>query len=212
MTHDRRVFTTLVVALLAAGCVLEPSEPATRSGTPSPATASAAPSAATSASPEPTPGPTPAFALPVPDSTDPRAITVTVEPAVDDSGGEMLVTVTNTADDRIDEIVLRWSTDLDDVLFLSPFEPSEDRIRDGGPPLVQEWTKWVIGPGERGEPEGTTSLGYGPILAGTTLAIPILVERRDPGPVEFDLQVLSGNDLLQLAEGGGPAVLRVEIP
>ena len=51
-------------------------------------------------------------------------------------------------------------------LFLAPFEPSDDRIREGGPPLVQEWTKWVVGPGERGEPEGTTSLGYGPILAG----------------------------------------------
>ena len=44
---------------------------------------------------------------------------------------------------------------------LAPFEPSDDRIRDGGPPLVQEWTKWVIGPGERGEPAGTTS-GSGP--------------------------------------------------
>jgi hypothetical protein len=76
---------------------------------------------------------------------------------------------------------------------------------------VQQWTKWVIGPGERGEPAGTTSLGYGPILPGTTLAIPILVERRRAEAVSFDLQVLSGNDLLQLAEGG-PAVLRIEVP
>jgi hypothetical protein len=160
---------------------------------------------------EPTPAPTPAFALALPASTDPRAVEVSVEPAVDEEGGEIVVTVTNTSDERIDEIVLRWATDLDEVLFLAPFEPSEDRIRDGGPPLVQDWTKWVIGPGERGEPAGTTSLGYGPILADTTLAIPILVERRDAGPVSFDLQVLSGNDLLQSSDGGA-AVLRVEVP
>jgi hypothetical protein len=159
----------------------------------------------------PSPTPAPSFALALPSTTDPRAVTVTVEPAVDEAGGEILVTVTNPTDERIDEIVLRWATDLDGALFMAPFEPSEDRIRDGGPPLVQSWTKWVIGPGERGEPAGTTSLGYGPILPGTTLAIPILVERRQAEPVSFDLQVLSGNDLLQLTEGG-PAALRIEVP
>jgi hypothetical protein len=138
-------------------------------------------------------------------------VEVSVEPSVDSAGGELLVTITNPTDERIDEIVLRWTTDLDDALFLAPFEPSEARIRDGGPPLVQEWTKWVLGPGERGEPAGTTSLGYGPILPGATLAIAILVERRDPDPVSFDLQVLSGNDLLQLADGR-PADLRIEVP
>ena len=36
------------------------------------------------------------------------------------------------------------------MLRLAPFTPSEDRIRDGGPPLHQEWTKWVVGPGRAG--------------------------------------------------------------
>jgi len=208
----RRAASGLLVVLLAAGCVFGPTESAAPSALASPTAPSTAPSATASASPEPTPEPTPAFALPLPETSDPRAVEVTVEPTVDEASGELLVTVTNTADERIDEIVLRWATDLDEVLFLAPFEPSDDRIREGGPPLVQEWTKWVIGPGERGEPGGTTSLGYGPILAGTTLAIPILAQRHDPGPIEFDLQVLSGNDLLQLADGGGAAVVRVEIP
>ncbi len=202
----------LLVVSLAAGCVFGPTESAVPSDAASPSLGSIAASVPASASPEPTPEPTPAFALPHPGTSDARAVEVTVEPSIDEASGELLVTVTNTAEERIDEIVLRWATDLDAVLFLAPFEPSDDRIREGGPPLVQEWTKWVVGPGERGEPEGTTSLGYGPILAGTTLAIPIIVERRDPGPIEFDLQVLSGNDLLQLADGSGAAVLRVEIP
>jgi hypothetical protein len=202
----------LLVVSLAGGCVFGPTESAVPSDAASPSLGSIAASVAASASPEPTPEPTPAFALAHPGTSDARAVEVTVEPSIDEASGELLVTVTNTAEERIDEIVLRWATDLDEVLFLAPFEPSDDRIREGGPPLVQEWTKWVVGPGERGEPEGTTSLGYGPILAGTTLAIPIIVERRDPGPIEFDLQVLSGNDLLQLADGSGAAVLRVEIP
>jgi hypothetical protein len=69
----------------------------------------------------------------------------------------------------------------------------------------------VVGPGERGEPDGTTSLGWGPLLAGATLEIPIVVTREAPGRVAFDLQVLAGNDLLTLADGT-PADLRVEIP
>jgi hypothetical protein len=206
-----RAAAALLVLSLAAGCVFGPTQSAVPTATASPSLGSTAASAAATATPEPTPEPTPAFALPHPGTSDPRAVEVTVEPSVDEANGELVVTVTNTAQERIDEIVLRWATDLDEVLFLAPFEPSDDRIREGGPPLVQDWTKWVIGPGERGEPGGTTSLGYGPILAGTTLAIPILVDRRDPGPIAFDLQVLSGNDLLQLADGGA-AVLRVEIP
>ena len=50
----------------------------------------------------------------------------------------------------IEELVLRWPRELNRTLFLRPFEPSEQRIADGGPPLVQEWTKWVLGPGEEG--------------------------------------------------------------
>ena len=69
----------------------------------------------------------------------------------------------------------------------------------------------LIGPGEQGEPAGTTSLGYGPLLAGATLEMPLVVTRRAPGSVAFDLQVLAGNDLLTLADGS-PAELRVEVP
>ena len=100
---------------------------------------------------------------------------------------------------------------LAETLFLAPFTPSDDRTRDGGPPLVQPWTKWVVGPGERGEPAGTTSLGWGPLLAGATLEIPIVVTRRADGPVAFDLQVLAGEGLLTL-EDGEPARLRIEVP
>lgn len=128
-----------------------------------------------------------------------------------DGDGTITVVVTSAADTRIDELVLRWPTELDASLFLAPFTPSEERVRDGGDPLVQPWTKWVIGPGERGEPAGTTSLGWGPLLAGATLEIPIVVTRRADGPVSFDLQVLAGNDLLTL-EDGEPAQFRVEIP
>jgi hypothetical protein len=135
----------------------------------------------------------------------------TVVAEVGEQGGTMTFTVTSAAAERIDELVLRWPTELDQTLFLAPFTPSDDRIRDGGPPLVQQWTKWVIGPGEQGEPAGTTSLGYGPLLAGATLEMPLVVTRRAPGPVAFDLQVLAGNDLLTLADGS-PAELRVEVP
>lgn len=210
MSPRRALPSALVGAVLLGACVSNPS-PTPSSAPPTTPGASATPPASATETAEPSPEPTPAFGLELPDTTDPRAVAVTVAPSVDAEGGELLVTVENTSGERIDEIVLRWATPLDDVLWLAPFEPSDDRIRDGGPPLVQQWTKWVIGPGERGEPAGTTSLGYGPILAGTTLEIPILVERRAPGPIAFDLQVLSGNDLLQLADGG-PAVIRVEIP
>ena len=76
---------------------------------------------------------------------------------------------------------------------------------------MQDWTKWVVGPVERDEPAGTTSLGYGPLLPGATLAIPIAAERLRAGPVAFDMQILAGNALLQL-DDGTDAVLRVEVP
>jgi hypothetical protein len=206
-----RAIGSAAAGLALAGCVLGPTASPTPVTTPTATSTPVPESQPASMSPASTPAPTPAFAVALPDTSDPRAVEVSVATSVDEAGGEIIVTVTNTADERIDEIVLRWATDLDEHLFLAPFEPSDDRIRENGPPLVQAWTKWVIGPGERGEPEGTTSLGYGPILPGTTLEIPILVERRDPDPVSFDLQLLSGNDLLQLASGG-PAILRVEVP
>jgi hypothetical protein len=76
---------------------------------------------------------------------------------------------------------------------------------------VQDWTKWVIGPGEEGEPAGTISLGYGPLLAGATLRIPLSVTRVADGPVAFDLQLLADNRILHLP-GGEPAELRVRVP
>jgi hypothetical protein len=69
----------------------------------------------------------------------------------------------------------------------------------------------VLGPGERGEPAGTTSLGWGPLLPGGELTIPIQVTRRQRGEVAFDLQVLAGEAILSL-EDGAPAELRVSVP
>ena len=205
----------VVAVLLAGGCLPSPtpspSVSATAEPTPTPSATPIA-SAQPTATEAPTPTPAPSLSLEPPESRDDRVVTVAVAPNVPaGENGTITVTVTSVADARIDELVLRWPTDLADSLFLAPFTPSEDRIRDGGPPLVQPWTKWVIGPGERGEPAGTTSLGWGPLLAGATLEIPIVVTRRADGPVSFDLQVLSGNDLLTL-EGGEPAETRVEVP
>jgi hypothetical protein len=128
-----------------------------------------------------------------------------------DANGRIVVTLTNLSEERISEVVLRWPTDLAEALYLAPFVPSQDRIADGGPPLVQDWTKWVEGPGERGEPAGTTSLGYGPMDPGMTLQVELFVTRAAAGPVAFDLQVLAGEALLTL-ESGGPAELRIEAP
>jgi hypothetical protein len=69
----------------------------------------------------------------------------------------------------------------------------------------------VIGPGARGEPAGTTSLGWGPLDPDATLTIPVVVTRRSVGPISFDLQVLSGENLLTL-EDGTPAWVRVDVP
>ncbi|MGH2358101.1 MAG: hypothetical protein ACRDGJ_08820 [Candidatus Limnocylindria bacterium] len=158
------------------------------------------------------PTPEPALSLALPAERDERQLRVTVTPEVATEGdGLITVSVINLGADRIDEIVLRWPTDVSAHLFLAPFVASEERIRDGGPPLVQDWTKWVVGPGERGEPAGTTSLGYGPMDPAMQLDIPIYVTRRAPGPVAFDLQLLAGEALMTF-EDGGPAELRVVIP
>ncbi|MEO5987071.1 MAG: hypothetical protein ABIW50_01235 [Candidatus Limnocylindria bacterium] len=151
------------------------------------------------------------MSLALPEGTDPRVVNATVDAQVAADGGTFTITVTSTATERIDELVLRWPTELNQAMFLAPFTPSEDRIRDGGPPLAQPWTKWVIGPGERGEPAGVISVGWGPLLPGATLVIPLEASRRVPDPIAFDLQLLSGNDLLTF-EGGGPAEIRIEIP
>ncbi len=210
-----RASAALAAALLLTACLPTPSESPSASAAPSVAptpSPSATEAASPSASLTPTATPAPSLSLEPPEGRDDRVVTISVTPDVPaGADGTITVVVTSAADTRIDELVLRWPTELDTSLLLAPFTPSEDRIRDGGPPLVQPWTKWVVGPGERGEPAGTTSLGWGPLLAGATLEIPIVVTRRADGPVSFHLQVLAGNDLLSL-EGGEPAELRVEIP
>jgi hypothetical protein len=209
-----RASAVLAAALILAACLPMPSESPSASAAPSvaPTPSPTATEAAPSTSLAPTATPAPSLSLEPPEGRDDRVVTVAVTPDVPaGENGTITVTVTSAADTRIDELVLRWPTELDASLFLAPFTPSDDRIREGGPPLIQPWTKWVVGPGERGEPAGTTSLGWGPLLAGATLEIPIVVTRRVDGPVGFDLQVLAGNDLLSL-EGGEPAQLRVEIP
>ena len=200
----RAVFVALAVALGA--CLPLPTETPSRSPilTPRPT-----PTDEPSTTPEPTPRP---YSLENPAQEDDRLIRVTVAPNLaTDTSGQIVVTVTNLDATRITEIVLRWSTSLDEHLFLAPFMPTPDRICDGCPPLVQPWTKWVLGPGERGEPAGTTSLGWGPLDPGATLVIPVIANRRMDGPVDFDLQLLAGEALLR-QEGGQPAWLRVAVP
>ena len=215
-----RPIAALLLAVMTVACTSDPSPTPSAIGASASAvaTTSVAPSVEPSGTPQatvdetPTATPAPSLSLELPDGSDPRVVAVNVAPEVPPDGdGRIVVTVTSAADERIDELVLRWLTDLEAALFLAPFAPSPDRIVEGGPPLVQPWTKWVIGPGEQGEPDGTTSLGWGPLLPGATLEIPIVVTRTAPGPVAFDLQVLAGNDILAL-EGGEPAVVRVEVP
>jgi len=123
--------------------------------------------------------------------------------------GKLVVVVTNLTQTMVRELVLRWPTAVRDTIFLAPFEPSQQRIREGGDPLVQDWTKWVDGPGEQGEPAGTTSLGWGPLLPGGTLTIPILATRVAAGPLSFDLQILSGESVL--TSGGATAIAQVDV-
>lgn len=203
----------LVASVLMAGttaCAVDVSPTSTATPTPAAtptptATPTVTPTASASSSPTATPEPT--LSLAIPDGTDSRVVTA----AATSDGATLTVSVSSTATERIDELVLRWPAELDALLRLAPFTPSEDRIRDGGPPLQQEWTKWVVGPGEQGEPAGTISLGWGPLLPGATLEIPLVVTRVGEGPVEFDLQLLAGNDLLSFDEGV-PAELRVQVP
>lgn len=165
------------------------------------------PTPGASASPSPTPEPP--LSLATPTTSDARQIRFTVTPAVPASGtGRVTVAVTSLATTRVKELVLRWPSQLDQIVFMSPFQPSAGRLGDA---LVQPWTKWVVGPGEQGEPAGTTSLGWGPLLPKATLTITLVATRRAPGPVSFDLQFLAGEAILT-AQAGGPAETRVTIP
>lgn len=160
----------------------------------------------------PSPTPEPSWSVDLPPVRDERPIRFKVAVAVPaGTAGRITVEVTNLSSTRIDEIVLRWPTALREIVFLHPFVPSKERIADGGPPLRQEWTKWVEGPGTQGEPAGTTSLGYGPIDAGATLTIPLFVSRNAPGPIAFDLQFLVGEKILSM-EPAKPAETRVRVP
>ena len=212
MMRSLRVALAIGVIALAGACVAEetPSPSGTAGATPSP-TLSSSPTPTPTAPASPTATPEPTLSLEPPGSTDLRVVAATVAANVGGEGGTLTVTVTSGADQRIDELVLRWPTALNQTLFVAPFTPSEDRIREGGPPLVQEWTKWVVGPGEQGEPDGTISLGWGPLLPGAELEITLQVTRRAAGPIAFDLQLLAGNDLLTLTDGQ-PAELRVQVP
>jgi hypothetical protein len=206
----RRLVPLAALVVVLGACLPLPTESATSSpsptATPRP---TPTPTPEPSATPEPTPDP---YALGEPLATDGRRIQLTVTPQLTtDTNGQIVVTVTNLDSTRIQELVLRWASAVDRHLILAPFAPSSTRTCDGCPPLVQPWTKWVIGPGARGEPAGTTSLGWGPLDPDATLTIPVVVTRRSVGPISFDLQVLSGENLLTL-EDGTPAWVRVDVP
>jgi hypothetical protein len=198
------ILSTLV--LLIAGCGLFPS--------PSPSTQPSlepTPTLEPTPSPEPTPTEEPGLRLPTPLTTDTTAITYTVTVELEaGASGRLVLVVTNLTQQLVPELVLRWPTAVRDTVFLAPFEPSQQRIREGGNPLVQNWTKWVDGPGENGEPAGTTSLGWGPLLPGGTLTIPVLATRVAPGPLTFDLQVLNGEAVL--TSDGVAAWTQVTVP
>jgi hypothetical protein len=209
-----RLAIALCTLVVLGACTAEspqPSPSTAPAGTPTPRASAPAPTASPTAVPTPTSSPEPSLTLELPGTTDPRVVSAQVIPQIDGGSGTLTVTVTSGASDRIDELVLRWDDRLGESLHLAPFAPSEERIREGGAPLHQEWTRWVIGPGEQGEPAGTISVGWGPLLPGATLTIELVATRTAPGPVAFDLQLLSGNDLLTLGDGE-PAELRVEVP
>lgn len=214
----------LLGVLLLTGCLSTPS--GSPSGAPSTA-GSVTPTASASVPGTPssraTPTPQPVLSLELPPRRDDRKVRFSVTPKVDvDGDGTIAVMIENLGDSRINEIVLRWPTALDDVLFLAPFAPSDELVREGGLPLHFNWTRWVEGPGELGEPAGTTSVGWGPLLPHAKLSIALVATRRGPGPVAFDFQLLSGiphvapvtpgGDALLSDPQGEPATTRVDVP
>jgi hypothetical protein len=208
-----RAMALLALAVSASACLstLFPSATSSPRASQTP-TASERASPSASSSLEPSFTPEPPLSLQLPALHDPRKVRVSVKPALPVTGsGQLVITVRNLSTTRINELVLRWPTALNANEFLAPFSPSQIRIREGGPALYQEWTKWVEGPGESGEPAGTTSLGWGPLDAGATITIPLVANRKAAGPVAFDLQLLEDDALLML-ENGEPAELRVQLP
>lgn len=208
-----RLMALLALAVSTSACLstlfTSPSPSPGPSHTPSGSqtvTISPTPSLAPSFTPEP------ALSLQLPTIDDARRVRVSVKPALPaNASGQLVITVRNLSTTRITELDLRWPTALKRNVFLAPFAPSQIRIREGGPALYQLWTKWVEGPGELGEPAGTTTLGWGPLDAGATITIQLVANRKAAGPVAFDLQLLAGEALLTL-ENGEPAELRVQLP
>jgi hypothetical protein len=196
---------TLTIAVVETACSsASPSPTTSRGPSPSPTTSQTVSQVPTV---DASPTPVPPLSLALPTVHDNRVVRFAVSVQVPaNGGGRITVRVTNLSRTRIGQIVLRWPTGLDTVLFLAPFTTHS---LSGA--LVQPWTKWVIGPGEHGEPAGTTSLGYGPIDRGTTLSIPIYVTRRAKTPVAFDLQFLVAEAILT-SEAGGSAWTRVSVP
>jgi hypothetical protein len=211
----RRRLAPIAGAFVLAACSLQTSpspSPSPSTAGPSPVGPSPSVSAAGTASVQPSPGDSGRLTLPATTATDdsiPISYTVTVEVEAGGSG-QLVVVVTNLGTVIVPELVLRWPTAVRDSVFLAPFQPSQQRIREGGDPLVQDWTKWVEGPGEQGEPAGTTSLGWGPLLVGGTLTIPVLAPRVAPGPISFDLLILNREAIL--LSDGAPAWLQVDVP
>ena len=201
-----RRLAPLAGAVVLAGCGLQGSSSAAPSGALPSVSPSTGPTA--TALPSSDPG---HLTLPAPAGTDSIAISYAVSVNVAaGASGQIVIVVTNTTQEMVPELVLRWPTAVRETVFLAPFEPSKQRIREGGDPLAQPWTRWVEGPGEQGEPAGTTTVGWGPLLPGGELTIPILATRVAPGPLTFDLQILNGE--LVLLSSGEPAWLQVTVP
>jgi len=211
-----RPVALLALPLMVAACALQTSStpgPSPSTAGPSSGIPTSTPSAGQTASAGPSATDSGRLTLPAPKTSDPTPISfsVTVNVAAGESG-RIVIVVTNLGEVMIPELILRWPTDVRDTVFLAPFEPSQQRIREGGDPLVQDWTRWVEGPGEHGEPAGTTTLGWGPLLRGGTLTIPVLATRVAPGPIVFDLQILNGDTDAVLRSDGAPVWLQVEVP
>lgn len=214
MRATARLLLAATLLLGVSACTADASPTPSPSVAPTPTSAPSeelAPSASLPASASPSATPEPALSLDLPEGSDPRVVTVAVTPNIGAEGGTFSVIVTSAATERIDELVLRWPTELEATMRLAPFAPSDARSGDNAPPLDQDWTKWVFGPGEQGEPAGTISVGWGPLLPGATLTIELVVTRAAAGPVDFDFQLLAGNDLLTF-EDGAPAELRIQVP
>jgi hypothetical protein len=207
-----------------APTVATPRETPSEPGPTTPASPTDLPSESPTAAATPAPTPEPPYSIALPPELDDRRVAVTVIPEPGAEPPRLVIRVTSAADERIGELLLRWSQELHDVVYLAPFVPSPDRVADGGQPLslFVDWTRWVMGPGSDGEPPGTITLGYGPLDPGATLEIPLYVLRRDvPGPLAFDLQVIASEltsgdpprrEALLRLDDGAPAELRVELP